>query len=222
MKEHTKKMAEKHRARAREKVACYDRGSVPPELALEVFLFDCLPRVDTYPAAHRLIERFGSVGGVFSASAEELMTVRGIGEKTARKIVETGRILDAAVIEAFTRHPIVGECDAFPLISWILKNAAVDTKAVVAFTGERIYLTHATSAAEDDESFVDFIKDAAARGAKYFIFAHAHPEGYPATLDDSVATHRLSEVAAACGAELVDHVVVTGSGIETVRNNGER
>ena len=47
--------------------------------ALEMLLFYCVPRSDTNPLAHRLIERFGSFSGVLDASIEELETVEGVG-----------------------------------------------------------------------------------------------------------------------------------------------
>lgn len=47
--------------------------------ALEMLLFYCVPRSDTNPLAHRLIERFGSFSAVLDASIEELETVEGVG-----------------------------------------------------------------------------------------------------------------------------------------------
>lgn len=47
--------------------------------ALELLLFYCVPRSDTNPLAHRLIEHFGSFSNVLDASIEELEAVEGIG-----------------------------------------------------------------------------------------------------------------------------------------------
>ena len=52
-----------------------------------VFIVEGLPGVSA-KLARRLLEHFGSVGAVFSASAEELRGVEGIGEKTAERIRE--------------------------------------------------------------------------------------------------------------------------------------
>lgn len=51
--------------------------------ALELLLFYAIPRRDTNLLAHALLDRFGSLYGVFSASREELMSVDGIAENTA-------------------------------------------------------------------------------------------------------------------------------------------
>lgn len=53
---------------------------------LELFLFGVIPRSNTNPIAHGMIDRFGSLIGVFSASYDELLKVCGVGKKTARYI----------------------------------------------------------------------------------------------------------------------------------------
>ena len=50
---------------------------------LEFLLFSVFRRCDTNALAHRLIDTCGSLGGVFNASQELLMSVDGIGEQAA-------------------------------------------------------------------------------------------------------------------------------------------
>lgn len=50
---------------------------------LEYILSCVLVRKDTNPLAHKLIDEFGSLANVLDASVEDLMTVDGIGERTA-------------------------------------------------------------------------------------------------------------------------------------------
>ena len=47
---------------------------------LELFLFDAVPRRNTNPMAHALLDRFGSLLGVFAADKAELMKIPGVGE----------------------------------------------------------------------------------------------------------------------------------------------
>lgn len=47
---------------------------------LELLLFYCVSRKDTNPLAHRLLDHFGSLARVLSASREELEKVEGVGE----------------------------------------------------------------------------------------------------------------------------------------------
>ncbi len=50
---------------------------------LELLLFYCIPRQDTNPVAHRLLEHFGSFAQVMEAAPEELKKVPGIGDSVA-------------------------------------------------------------------------------------------------------------------------------------------
>ncbi|MCL2755457.1 MAG: hypothetical protein FWE45_00175 [Firmicutes bacterium] len=50
---------------------------------LEYALGLCIPRIDTNPTAHRLINKFGSLSGVIEAHPEKLQEVGGVGENTA-------------------------------------------------------------------------------------------------------------------------------------------
>ena len=51
--------------------------------ALELLLFYAIPRRDTNPIAHALMERYGSLSAVLSAPVEDLQKVEGIGESAA-------------------------------------------------------------------------------------------------------------------------------------------
>jgi DNA repair protein RadC len=51
--------------------------------ALEVYLYNSRPRVDTNEMAHKLIRRFGSLSGVFDADYGALLRAEGVGPLTA-------------------------------------------------------------------------------------------------------------------------------------------
>ena len=61
-------------------------NSLLPHEMLEMFLFLLIPRVNTNHTAHRLLDAFGSFGGVFSTPIEELEKITGIRRKTAIKL----------------------------------------------------------------------------------------------------------------------------------------
>lgn len=69
------------------------RGGLCEHELLETLLFFAIPRRNTNDIAHRLIQRFGSVGGVFNASLEELELVKGMGKNSTRFIQCVGAIL---------------------------------------------------------------------------------------------------------------------------------
>lgn len=74
-------MHEGHRKRMYEKLKS-DAPLFDHEL-LEILLFNAIPRKNTNPIAHSLIDTFGSLAGVFEADLEELVSVEGVGESVA-------------------------------------------------------------------------------------------------------------------------------------------
>ena len=61
-----------HRERLRQKFLEHGLDTLPDVNALELLLFYAVPRQDTNPIAHRLLDAFGSLPGVFDASLEDL------------------------------------------------------------------------------------------------------------------------------------------------------
>ena len=72
-----------HRARKKEQFRTHGLDAFADHEVLELLLFYAIPRVDTNPVAHRLIDRFGSLDAVLSAPPEELEKVEGVGEHAA-------------------------------------------------------------------------------------------------------------------------------------------
>lgn len=75
-----------HRQRLKERFLREGLDGFEKHNMLELLLFYTIPQKDTNPIAHALLDRFGSLGGVFSASVEELCTVNGVSEHTATLI----------------------------------------------------------------------------------------------------------------------------------------
>ena len=72
-----------HRARMREKFLRHGFDSFADHEVLEYLLFSEIPYKDTNQIAHRLLARFGSLSGVFHASSDEILTVKGCGMSVA-------------------------------------------------------------------------------------------------------------------------------------------
>ena len=72
-----------HRQRLKDRLFLGDFDNAYDHELLEFLLFTPIPRADTNPIAHRLIDAFGSLSGVLEASKEELKKIEGVGEKIA-------------------------------------------------------------------------------------------------------------------------------------------
>lgn len=71
-----------HRARMRSRFFETGLDGFQPHEILEMLLFCVIPKRDVNPLAHALLDEFGSVDAVLSASSEELSRVPGIGGQT--------------------------------------------------------------------------------------------------------------------------------------------
>lgn len=68
-----------HRQRVRQRFLESGLGSFNDIQVLELLLFYCIPRRDTNPIAHALLDHFGSFSQVMEAPVEELKKVNGMG-----------------------------------------------------------------------------------------------------------------------------------------------
>ena len=76
-----------HRKRLRHELLQQDfPDSVPSHKVLEALLFYGIPQCDTNGIAHELLEKFGSLNGVFEADPNSLFEVKGMTEKAVTLI----------------------------------------------------------------------------------------------------------------------------------------
>ena len=73
----------KHLERMRKRYLATGENGFQDHELLELILFYTIPRKDTNEIAHRLLHRFQTLEGVFSASIDELTQVEDIGTQSA-------------------------------------------------------------------------------------------------------------------------------------------
>ena len=106
---------------------------------LEMMLYSSFKQCDTNPIVHRLIDRFGTLSGVFSASENELCEVEGVGRSTAQMIIvlraNIERMLSESVQKGDARRPGSGKgllYGAFPLCRYrTAENDISSTASIV-------------------------------------------------------------------------------------------
>lgn len=72
-----------HRERLRHRFLAGEKSALTEESLLELLLTYAIPRVDVQPLARDMLEKFGSLGGVISATSDSLCQVKGIKEQSA-------------------------------------------------------------------------------------------------------------------------------------------
>ena len=80
-----------HRNRLRDKAFKQGIDSLEDHEILELMLSYVVPYKDMNPIAHILLKKFGTIHRVLTMPVEELMTVKGVGEKTAKYLVSLGQ-----------------------------------------------------------------------------------------------------------------------------------
>jgi len=91
-----------HRARMRARYNQTGLNGFQAHEVLELILFSAIPKKDVNPLAHALIDQFGSIDAVLSASEEELLEVTGIGKHTSAILCALNAVCDHYAAHRFT------------------------------------------------------------------------------------------------------------------------
>ena len=82
----------KHRQRMREKLIMHGGAAFNDHELLEMMLYNVIPRQNTNPLAHTLLNAFGSLEKVFLAPMSALLNIEGVGKQTATYIILAGEL----------------------------------------------------------------------------------------------------------------------------------
>ena len=202
-----------HRQRMKSKLATHGARIFDTYELLEMLLYFVIPYKDTNPIAKLLLDRFGSLDGVLSASREELMTVDGIGECAADFLLTVASITldnDDYLSErsCFDNYHRAGEffVDYFKnnddeRIVMILLDSSMQYIDLVKIPG-----TDYESGAVQPRYFVDAALES---GASIAITAHYHKYGPPMhTHGDKVTEHLIHDELENVGVTLVEQYVI--------------
>lgn len=193
---------------------------------LELLLYYCIPRVDTNPIAHALLDHFGSLPAVFEATAEELQKVPGIGENAATfltlipqvgryyqiKRAEPGDILTTPTqfCNYLAPYFIGRDVETVFLLSLDAKCKVLSCKLV----GEG-------SVNSANIPIRRVVEIALNTNATAVVLAHNHPSGIALpSHDDVMTTLRLARAMEAVEISLVDHIVVADDDAVSMLDSG--
>lgn len=204
-----------HRKRVREEFL--SRGfdeSTPPHKMLELLLFYCIPRVDTNPIAHEMINKYGSLAGVLDAPVDELKEFRGMTENAAvllKLIMPIARryLKDKSKEKAtFTNLDSIG--------NYLLKYYAGLEKekvGVMCMDAKAKFISFDFISEGDigsvGLSLRDLVKVILDRGASCVVLAHNHPSGMLLpSASDTALTEMAADALSRVGVRLIDHMIM--------------
>ncbi len=116
MDEEEKKLHYGHRQRMMKRLIEDGFDNFAEHEVLEVYLYGVIPRSNTNPTAHRLINKFGSLLKVFQAPYEELVKIKGMGPKAAEYIKAYLPLMGELVQQQYTEEKVINLNSFFTLM----------------------------------------------------------------------------------------------------------
>ena len=217
-----------HRQRLRQQFLREGLDNFTEIQALELLLYPIIPRKDTNPIAHELLERFGGFSQVLEAPVEELTKIKGIGENTAaylHMVLDAGRYYQISRSRQSKILSSLDKCGEYLTAFFYGKQVeniyllCLDAKCMV-LTCQKVGEGSVNSAGLSIRKIVEIALRANASAA---VLAHNHPSGLAIPSDEDIATTR--KVAAALAAvdiQLADHIVVADNDYVSMVQSGLR
>ena len=218
-------MHEDHRQRMRARFLAEGLGSFADHNVLEILLFFSIPRRDTNEIAHRLLERFGSLNGVFDADIHDLEAVNGIGEYSAFFIKLLQAFVARYEADKFAHAPVrlntLRETGRYLVSKYITETIESPFLLLLSADYSLIACERLASGSVNTSPILSrqIIQLALAHNASLAILAHNHPGGVPTPSGADIAmTHFVEQALAAVDVELVEHIIVAGTDYEPIKH----
>jgi DNA repair protein radc len=207
-----------HRERLKKRFLSEGFAHFEPHSILEMILFYAVPRRDTNPIAHRLLDYFGgSLVRVFDAPIEELIKVEGVGQSAATLIKMFPEVCRRYLMELYDTGQIIktsqdaAKCFIPHFIGRTNEHVAVmciDAKGKLLFCNTILEGT-VDSAPVGIRRFVEI---AVRYDATDMIMAHNHPGGVAIPSQQDIAvTQKVAEALKTVNINLLDHIIVSGN-----------
>lgn len=217
-----------HRQRLKERFLRDGLDGFTDIQALELLLFYAIPRQDTNPIAHALLEKFGSFSNVLDAPPEKLTEVDGIREHAAaliKTVQALSRYYDLDKVKQETALPTIEDCGRY-LIPFF-KNRKNETVFLLSLDA-KLKVLDCREVGEGSINYASIpvrrvVEMALDTGATSVVLAHNHPSGIAVpSADDIQTTRRLAAALSAVEIVLVDHIVVADDDYVSMAQSGHR
>ena len=215
-----------HREKMRQRFLKSGLDAFADHEALELLLYYAIPRRDTNPIAHALMERYGSLSAVLAAPVEDLKKVEGVGESAAILLKLAPQLYRKAKMSDAEQETILSSVERVG--AYLLERFAGEKNEVVyqlcldrkgkLLVCKKLGEGGVTSADLDIRRLVE---NALLTGASAVVLAHNHPSGVALPSDDDyTATRRSQEALQAVEVPLVDHIIVADSDFVSMAESG--
>lgn len=217
---------EGHRERIKETFDAYGLDCFNDINALELLLFYAIPRRDTNPIAHALMQKFGSLDEIFSASEQELMDVPGVGKNAATLIRLIPAMMRKSEISKVKDYKIIHNShDAGTYLVPRFMNEKIEVLWMMCLDDKKQLILcqeMGRGVSYGVETNIRRLAETALRcKCTYVIVAHNHPNGIALpSREDDLFTRKLYEALRAIDIQLADHIIVTGKDFVSLADSG--
>ncbi len=217
-----------HRQRMKDRFLAEGLDHFSEVQVLELLLFYCVPRQDTNPLAHALIEHFGSLAQVLEAPAAELEKVKGIGRNAATFLSLMNQVGRYYLVNRSQQNqilPTIEKCGEYLMA--FFHGRRNETVYLLCLDAKcKVLCCKALGEGSVNSAGVPIrriVETALGVNATSVVLAHNHPSGIAVPSPEDVQTTR--RVAAALSAVeigLVDHIVVADDDYVSMVQSGYR
>ncbi|NPA24407.1 MAG: DNA repair protein RadC [Deltaproteobacteria bacterium] len=194
---------------------------------LELMLGYAIPRRDVKPVAKRLLERFPTLKEVLDAPLDRLQEVEGLGPQAALFLKLYREVLILYLEEPERRRRAVTSPEQIREFCRARLEGLPEERFLVIFLDNRHRLisSEIVHRGTVDMSIVyprEVMTRALLHRSAAIIVAHNHPGGScTPSAEDIKITRELRNAAAALGIRLLDHLIVAGSRVISLRETGD-
>jgi DNA repair protein RadC len=222
-----KVLHEGHRQRLRRRFLEEGLDTFEDHQVLELLLFQAIPRLDTNPIAHRLMQRFGTLSAVLEADPNDLASVEGVGTKAAAFLAMIPQVTRRYFLDRVkhARKPLVTIEAATEYLVPLMAGRAEEVFYLICLDSQlRVLYPALVSEGTVKDALVHprrAVEAAVRHRAAAVILAHNHPGGSakPSNHDHSLTRH-LVQAFGGIDVRVVDHIIVAGDHIYSFANEG--
>ena len=215
-----------HREKMRQRFLATGLDGFADHEALELLLYYALPRQDTNPIAHALMERYGSLAAVLSAPVEDLKKVSGIGESSAILLKVTAQLYRKARLAEAAQEIVLSSSELVG--AYLLERFSGDqSERVYQLCLDRkgkLLVCKCLGAGDATSVLLDIrriVENAILSGASSVILSHNHPSGLALpSADDFAVTDKARMALSAIGVDLLDHIIVADNDFVSMAESG--
>ena len=191
---------------------------------LEFALGMAIPRIDTNPTAHRLINTFGSLDGVISASPAKLKAVAGVGEGAANFLHFLKQFVTYYMGIERKEQKILTPTDAVGVLRPLMDTFDTEQFLVLCLDARGVVLLHQNvrgNLEKVDINIRDIVDIALRVKSASIVFAHNHPnDNVNPSSADVALTRALVNVLEPLGIKIVDHLIFAKELYYSFRQSG--